>query len=158
MTATPQNFDAMITQWRKEREDEMAKIRAELITKLDALGVTAVTARYEAYGDSGNVEEVCATPDHIKLDHDLEHQIGNFAWGVAYDQHPGFENNEGGYGVLSCPALFASCHRHRICNARRDCGQSSSRPIAISNANLITRCDHPANRLPTSSPPEPYKR
>lgn len=101
MSASTDDVDAIMEKWRKEREAEIAKTRDELISKLDALGVTEVTARYEAYGDEGNVEELSTTPSDIKFDHDLEMETRNFAWSIAYDQHPGFEKNEGGYGELT---------------------------------------------------------
>ena len=66
-----------------------------------ALGVTEVAAEYEGYGDSGNVEDVTVQPAGIELPDDLRTKVEDFAWSVAYHQHPGFENNEGGYGTLT---------------------------------------------------------
>ena len=64
-------------------------------------GIAQVTAEYEGYGDSGNIEDVTVQPAGIALPDDLCTKLGDFAWSVAYHQHPGFENNEGGYGTLT---------------------------------------------------------
>jgi len=40
-------------------------------------------------------------PAGVELTDDLTTKVGDFAWSVAYHQHPGFENNEGGYGTLT---------------------------------------------------------
>ena len=40
------------------------------------------------------------TPDSAQLG-DLEPQLADFVWAMAYDLHPGFENNDGGEGALT---------------------------------------------------------
>lgn len=75
--------------------------RTELLAQLRALGINEVTAEYEGYGDSGNVEDVTVQPAEVKLSEALATEVGDFAWSLAYHHHPGFENNEGGYGTLT---------------------------------------------------------
>ena len=40
-------------------------------------------------------------PAEVKLPEALVTAVGDFAWSLAYHHHPGFENNEGGYGELT---------------------------------------------------------
>jgi hypothetical protein len=75
MTNPQIDYAAMAAEWRAERETTLKASRAELLAQLRALGISEVTAEYEGFGD--------------------------FAWSLAYHHHPGFENNEGGYGTLT---------------------------------------------------------
>ncbi len=70
-----------------------------LTALLRAQGVTRIKARYDGYGDSGNVEEIAVTPEAADVSA-VETRLTDFVWGVAYDLHPGFENNDGGEGTL----------------------------------------------------------
>lgn len=101
MTNSQTDFAAMTEEWRVEREAANTSARAELLPQLRALGVTEVVAEYEGYGDSGNVENLTVQPEGIALPEDLARSVEDFAWSIAYHQHPGFENNEGGYGTLT---------------------------------------------------------
>ncbi len=40
-------------------------------------------------------------PAEVQLPEPLVTAVGDFAWLLAYHHHPGFENNEGGYGTLT---------------------------------------------------------
>jgi hypothetical protein len=91
----------MAAQWRAERETTLKASRAELLAQLRARGISEVTAEYEGYGDSGNVEDVIVQPAEVQLPEPLATEVGDFAWSLAYHYHPGFENNEGGYGTLT---------------------------------------------------------
>jgi len=101
MTNPKINFAETMANWQAEREAANKAARGALLAQLRALGITQVTAEYEGYGDSGNIEDVTVQPVGIGLPDDLSTKVGDFAWAVAYDQHPGFENNEGGYGTLT---------------------------------------------------------
>ncbi|MEM8572712.1 MAG: DUF6878 family protein [Pseudomonadota bacterium] len=101
MNNSQTDFSEMMEKWRAEREAALKTARAELIAALRALGVTEVIADYEGYGDSGNVEDLTLQPNDVTLNEDLSRKLEDFAWSVAYNQHPGFENNEGGYGTLT---------------------------------------------------------
>lgn len=70
--------------------------REELLGKLRAVGIESVSASYNGYGDSGNVEDIVLTPDRdLGL---LDRELADFIWSFVYSLHPGFENNEGGQG------------------------------------------------------------
>jgi len=100
--ANPQiNYADMMEKWRAEREAADRAARAGLLAQLRALGVTEVIAEYEGYGDSGNVEDVMVQPNDVELPDDLSTRVEDFAWSFSYEHHPGFENNEGGYGTLT---------------------------------------------------------
>ncbi|WP_299628567.1 DUF6878 family protein [uncultured Tateyamaria sp.] len=101
MTNPQIDYAEMMEKWRMEREAALKAARAELIVALRVLGVAQVIAEYEGYGDSGNVEDITLQPNEMTLDEDLNRKLEDFAWSVAYNQHPGFENNEGGYGTLT---------------------------------------------------------
>ena len=101
MTNPQIDYAAMAARWRAEREAANKAARTELIAQLRDLGITEVTAEYEGYGDSGNVEDVALQPAGIELPKDISARLEDFAWSFAYHQHPGFENNEGGYGTLT---------------------------------------------------------
>ena len=72
-----------------------------MIAHVRALGIGEVTAEYEGYGDSGNVEDVTVQPAEVQLPEPLATEVGDFAWSLAYHHHPGFEHHEGGYGTLT---------------------------------------------------------
>jgi len=101
MTDTNIDFASTMEEWAAERDAENAKTRSALLVQLRALGFTEVTAEYEGYGDSGNVEDINLQPRGSALPSELSNQLDEFAWGFAYQQHPGFENNDGGYGTLT---------------------------------------------------------
>ena len=101
MTNPNTDFASTMEKWAAERDVENKEVRAVLLAQLRTLGVTEVTAEYEGYGDSGNVEDITLQPSGIALPTDLSSQLDEFAWAFAYQQHPGFENNEGGYGTLT---------------------------------------------------------
>ncbi len=44
------------------------------------------------------------------LPSELSSQLDEFAWAFAYQQHPGFENNDGGYGTLTWDLSNDSIH------------------------------------------------
>ena len=101
MTDPQINFAETMAKWQAERDAATKAARSELLPQLRALGVTEVIAEYEGYGDSGNVEDVSVLPAGIELPGDLRTMLEDFTWSFAYHHHPGFENNEGGYGTLT---------------------------------------------------------
>ncbi len=101
MTNPQTEYSEMMERWRVEREAALKTARAELPTLLRAAGVTEVIAEYEGYGDSSNVEDMALQPNDLSLEEDFRRKLEDFAWSLAYNQHPGFENNEGGYGTLT---------------------------------------------------------
>uniref|UniRef100_UPI0040476698 DUF6878 family protein n=1 Tax=Yoonia sp. TaxID=2212373 RepID=UPI0040476698 len=101
MTNPNTDFASTMEKWAAERDAENAETRSALLVQLRALGVTEVTAEYEGYGDSGNVEDINLQPSGSALPSELSNQLDEFAWAFAYQQHPGFENNDGGYGTLT---------------------------------------------------------
>lgn len=101
MTNPQINFAETMAKWQAERDAANKAARSELLPQLRALGIAKVIAEYEGYGDSGNIEDVTVQPVGIELHDDLRTKVEDFAWGLAYHNHPGFENNEGGYGTLT---------------------------------------------------------
>lgn len=95
------DFASTMEKWAAARDAENTEVRSALLSQLRALGITEVTAEYEGYGDSGNVEDIMLQPTEIAIPPELSSQLDDFAWAFAYQQHPGFENNEGGYGTLT---------------------------------------------------------
>lgn len=115
------DFMARLAERQAERDAENRVLRAELVAILRDAGVETVTAHYDAYGDSGNIEEVALLPELPKLEtvaveeeadrprEDADprltkadaSKLDDFLWSTVYGLHPGFENNEGGYGDIS---------------------------------------------------------
>ena len=127
MTNPETTFAETMAKWQAEREAANKATRNELLPQLRGLGITEVTAEYEGYGDSGNIEDVTVQPVGIALPDDLSTKLGDFAWSVAYHQHPGFENNEGGYGTLTWDVTADSialdhADRYVECSHSRDEG------------------------------------
>ena len=95
MTKPQMDYAAMAAQWRAERETTLKATRAELLAQLRALGISEVTAEYEGYGDSGNVEDVTVQPAEVQLPEPLATEVGDFAWSLAYHHHPGVRKQRG---------------------------------------------------------------
>lgn len=89
-----------IEQARAEARKARKGLRAQMRERLQSAGVVRVEARYNGYGDSGNIEDVTLTPEAASLETDLKVKLEDLLWGTAYDLHPGFEINEGGDGEI----------------------------------------------------------
>ena len=74
--------------------------RAELCSILHAKGVTHVDMYYDAYDDSGAVENVDIFPPDAQIDDNLQCRLKNFGFDFAYDLNPGFETDGGATGQL----------------------------------------------------------
>ena len=92
-------MEARIAEMRERERQERAEERARLLAALRALGVTTLEADYDGYGDSGNVEDIRTEPEMAKVD-EME-GLADLLWSIAYAEHPGFENNEGGGGTVT---------------------------------------------------------
>ena len=126
MTDLQMNFAETMARWQAEREAANKAARSELLPQLRALGIAQVIAEYEGYGDSGNIEDVTVQPAGITLPDELCTKLGDFAWSVAYHQHPGFENNEGGYGTLTWEVIADSItldHADRYVECTHTCDE-----------------------------------
>lgn len=95
------DFYAQMLEAQQRAAERRVETRAALLAELRGLGVTGIEVQYEGYGDSGNVEDVVMTPDTITLTEEMRRRVEDFGWDFAYALSPGFENNEGGYGILT---------------------------------------------------------
>lgn len=115
---------AEMARMQAERAEEVRKIRTDLLGSLRAAGIDRVEAHYDAYGDSGNIEQVTLLPElpeserpaaaeavplesEVPLDEPpsrlpdaIMTRLQDMLWSTVYALHPGFENNEGGYGDI----------------------------------------------------------
>jgi len=126
MTNPQTNIADRIEKWRIERETELRTSRSELIAQLCGHGITEVIAEYEGYGDEGNIYDVTVRPAGVKLTEDQIAVVGDFAWAFAYHQHPGFENNEGGYCTLTWDIAADSItlnHANRYIECSHSCDE-----------------------------------
>lgn len=94
-------INAKMSQWEEERKQQTAAERIVLLAELKAVGITQVDAYYDGCGDSGNVDCTSFKPEGIKLSANLDMRLCDFLWSVAYNLHPGFENNDGGCGEIT---------------------------------------------------------
>jgi hypothetical protein len=67
----------------------------ELRAKLVQAGITGVTAHFDGYGDSGQIEWLTAEPEGATLAPELESELDGF---LAAQLPEGYENNAGGFG------------------------------------------------------------
>ncbi|MBM9595097.1 DUF6878 family protein [Roseitranquillus sediminis] len=97
---TTAHFFAAMERMRADEAAELARTRAELLRSLRSAGVTEFVACYDGCGDSGNIDGMEFQPAGIKPAHETGTRIADFAWSFVHHRHPGFENNEGGFGQL----------------------------------------------------------
>jgi hypothetical protein len=83
-----------------DRKDATKAAREGFLATLRNLKVETLTAQYSGSCDSGNVDGIAVEPEQ-GLTADLEMKLQDFIWDVAYNAHPGFENNDGGEGTVS---------------------------------------------------------
>ena len=106
------DIEQQIQEMQEARKTENEKVRQYLLEELRKLKADELTSYYNAYGDSGNVEEISVVrvgkdadgnklKEPVILLRDLETILENFIWSFAYAKSPGFENNEGGFGTLT---------------------------------------------------------
>lgn len=99
-TIPSSDFLAAIARMRAEQATDLASTRADLLRALRSVGVTEVVAEYDGCGDSGNIDATALGPAGIEPAGATGSRIADFAWAFVHHRHPGFENNEGGYGEL----------------------------------------------------------
>jgi hypothetical protein len=75
-----------------------ARLPAPLRRRLSALGVTAVTAHFDGYGDSGAIDGFSVEPGTAVLGADLEGALEDFLLGRLPG---GWQDNEGCYGEFA---------------------------------------------------------
>lgn len=99
------SINETVKRMARERKEELASKRATLLPKLRGQGIEQIEATYDGYADSGNIEDVTLFPEGVRGDAALEANqlegLEDFLWAVAYDLHPGFEINDGGFGKIS---------------------------------------------------------
>ena len=93
-------FIDLVTSGHSDRNCGPTMIRNDLLRACRAAGATMIKAQYDGYGDSGNVEDIVFIPTKLVAVGATETRLADFLWQMAYDRHPGFENNEGGYGEI----------------------------------------------------------
>lgn len=111
---------ADMARMHEERAQQIRQQRTELLLVLQAAGIDSVEAHYDAYGDSGNVEDVTLLPElpeaeqpavnegELPLDQPAPRipdpvmsRLQDMLWSTVYALHPGFENNDGGFGDIT---------------------------------------------------------
>ena len=85
---------------RAEAREQLQSERADLLVALKNLGVEEIEVCYDGYADEGNVREIRVSPAGLLIQ-DIEERLRDFVWGLAYNFHPGFENNDGGEGTVT---------------------------------------------------------
>ena len=100
MSTNTDDIMARMETMRREQEEKLQARRVALLAILRAAGALRVTMTYDGYGDEGNVQDVTIEPETVALSTDDSEALESFGWDRAYALHPGFENNEGGYGEL----------------------------------------------------------
>jgi hypothetical protein len=96
-------FKAIMDTFLTHRDADKAKAADKLRRLCDGLtaatGVKKITYRYSGEGDSGSMDDVDFYPTpRVEIPEALKSELENCAWEFVPS---GFENNEGGYGVLT---------------------------------------------------------
>ena len=99
-TIDPTSLLASMNRWRAEEAAHLTATRAELLRSLRSAGVVALVADYDGCGDSGNIEGLRLEPEGLEPVPATHERLADFAWAFVCHHHPGFENNEGGFGEL----------------------------------------------------------
>jgi hypothetical protein len=86
--------------FKRKQEDTLAYIRKSLRRIMQDANIKTVTAEYDGYSDDGNVSEITFTPQTLTVSNKAIGRLKDYAWAVAYNLNPGFENEGGGYGTL----------------------------------------------------------
>ncbi len=94
-------INARMEAMARERKEQLVADRKAILVILRQAGIARVDARYDGYGDSGNIEDVTFEPDGVQLAAGKLEELKDFLWAVPYDLHPGFEINEGGCGEVT---------------------------------------------------------
>ena len=94
------DFNETYNKYINDRKEAARIAREGLLATLRGLKVTTLTAEYSGSCDSGNVDDITLEPKH-DLAADVGAKLQDFIWDVAYNEHPGFENNDGGEGTLT---------------------------------------------------------
>lgn len=81
-----------------EMDATSAGLPVDLQQRLLQLKVSQLTAEFDGYGDSGQINDITTEPDGIHLDNELRAALDDFLWNQLPE---GFENNEGGYGTFT---------------------------------------------------------
>ena len=126
MTSSYADLCRYIEDERKRRAQGLRFTRFLLLRRLRLAGVSEAVCTYDAYGDSGNWEDVSLDGGRVMPPDDLQTAIGNFAWDVAYHVHPGFETDEGGCGDLTWDLIADSItlnHCDRFIETRHTCDE-----------------------------------
>ncbi len=108
----------------KEYKAEAKRSKDALLPILKENGIKYAAISYNGYGDSGQVEQISVysfdredAPEdvydgvcqidipkvNVTIDgrpNNLEEHLSQIGWAMAYNAHPGFENNEGGQGTV----------------------------------------------------------
>lgn len=122
-TSPNTDYQDKLHQEAVRRETLIQQRKSFLLSRLKELGIARVTAEYDGEGDSGQTGDVIAynaADDIIDLhatssfhfeEHgtsvaykNLEEFIDMFLWDILWQNHEGFENNDGGRGTLTIRA------------------------------------------------------
>lgn len=101
--ATTKAFKAIMDTFLAHRDADKAKAADKLRRLCDGLaastGIKKITYTYNGEGDSGAMEDVIFYPTpRVEIPEALKNELENCAWEFVPS---GFENNEGGSGVLT---------------------------------------------------------
>jgi hypothetical protein len=97
---------------RKRREAALRAFATETVPQLAQAGVRRIDVQYSGYGDSGAVDNVDCYGDDDQII-PVERSLLDGVDSVVLELVPmGFENNDGGEGVLKLDLVKGSYHLH----------------------------------------------
>jgi hypothetical protein len=82
------NFWASYQDRARKQRELLQFERADMLRNLRTVGIRAIKGTYDAYGDSGNVEDITIQPAEIDISNRMENRIKDLVWDMAYGLHP----------------------------------------------------------------------
>ena len=92
------DFEKRFLEMQNKRKAKNTAARTKILAELREYDVKKVCAKYFGYGDEGNIQ--FNVEPEMRLLPTLASNLEDFLWDVAYNEHPGFEINEGAEGKI----------------------------------------------------------
>jgi len=97
----PETPDDLLAADERDLDPAVAATKQELSEWLASHpDIVRIEAEYNGSGDDGCVESATLTLADGTTHDDLDADLQGLLWSIAYDAHPGFENDSGGRGTI----------------------------------------------------------
>lgn len=97
---------------QRRQKAALASFAQYVVPELAKAGIRRIDVTYSGYGDSGAIDDITCYGDEDKelpLDAELRDHVCQLAYEIV---PPGFENNDGGEGVIKIDLVNGKYHLH----------------------------------------------